>query len=287
MMQRLTQALLLWLLVDFARAEEEQEVFEHEEGGGEGEEEEQELPEVPDVVPQLSKEQLEGLFLAMDKNKAGRLAVADLDAFIRDMRLHRMSNDDGSYFKGLDQNSDGKVALDEILPHPDMMGSEDDHNGENAEHEDHMADYQGHEKAKFTAADKNKDGFLDSTEFGAFEWPEIDQEVEEAYARSIFNSKDKDKDGSLTIEEFFSHMGEELPKEDFSKLDKNGDGKLSLDEVKAWESGRHFAEQALADVANTADTDKDGFITLEEFVAIKTSHGSDYYLHDWATQLEL
>lgn len=59
--------------------------------------------------------------------------------------------------------------------------------------------------------------------------------------------------------------GKSTPEEHFKKLDKNADGKLSLDEFKGKKAGEK-AEQAEA-AFKAKDKDSDGFLTLEEFSA--------------------
>lgn len=293
-MQRLGQAFFLfWFVMDVLRAqgEDDMETMEAPDemetmemtGDMEGMEGD-EMPEESKL--ELSEQQLEGLFHAMDKAKTGKIAVADLYAFAKEMRIHANAADTAeSYMSNLDTDQDGKVSLDEVFgTFPD---AEED-SGEGA-----SSDYTAHEKEKFFAADKNSDGFLDRDEFGAYEWPELDEAVEEAYARSIFERKDKDQDGTLTPAEFYeADPNEDQPEvdDDFKKLDKNGDGSLSLEEAKVWESGRYFTEDALQFVAEHADTDQDGQVTLEEFIAAKAgveTHHSAHYLDEWAKQLEL
>merc|ERR1712012_1052510 len=130
-----------------------------------------------------------------------------------------MGPDENSYWNSLDGNGDGKVSMEEAMPQAD----DDD---------EYMKAVRLHEEVKFKAADKDGDSFLDVKEFGAYEWPEIDEAVETAYAQSILDKQDKDKDGKLTVEEWHHGDPEDLPHgEDFKGLDKNGDGKLDLEEM--------------------------------------------------------
>jgi len=233
----------------------------------------------------LTDAQLEGIFRVMDAKKTGKVPVADIHVFWREMLEREMNHSaEHSYFFRLDSNKDGKVSWEELLA---SEGHQDPH----GESEETMQEYNVHDEAKFKAADKNQDGFLEKKEFGAFESPEIDDAVEDAFVRAIFGTKDKDGDGSLTLEEFHLYKGEELSRDDFAKLDTNGDGRLQLEELKAWETGRHLPEEALKFVAETADVDKDGFVTLQEFLdsrrAIDEHEAAGYQFQEWATQLEL
>jgi len=154
------------------------------------------------------------------------------------------------------------VSLEEVFPHSSMDGAEDD-----VEQAEYQRQHMAHETAKFKAADKNSDGFLDKDEFGAFEFPEIDDAVEDAYARSIFESKDTDKDGSLTLEEFYPHDAEDMPHEDFKKLDKNGDSVISFQEFANGLKGMglNLTNQEEASLMKRFDHNGDGVISMEEF----------------------
>merc|ERR1712129_366557 len=191
---------------------------------------------------------------------------------------HNPRTDNMTYFQELDTDEDGKVSFKESMPFAD--GNDES--------------FMEHDKAKFKAAVKDGNGFLDAKEFPAWEWPEIDVEVEEAFARSLFQEKDKDKDGFLTLKEFFHYVdGEELHSEyleEFKQIDQNQDGKLVLSETVAFESGRRDVEEAMDWVANHADTDEDGFVTLAELMAAKEalqSRSTGYHFEEWCDALEL
>lgn len=55
------------------------------------------------------------------------------------------------------------------------------------------------------------------------------------------------------------------PEEHFKKLDKNADGKLSLDEFKGKKTGEKA--EAAEEMFKAKDKDSDGFLTLDEFSA--------------------
>lgn len=59
--------------------------------------------------------------------------------------------------------------------------------------------------------------------------------------------------------------GKPTPEEQFKKLDKNADGKVSLDEFKGKKTGEK-AEHA-EEIFKAKDKDGDGFLTMEEFTA--------------------
>ena len=134
----------------------------------------------------------------------------------------------------------------------------------------------------FSALDKNQDGRLTLDEFKAG-FPDL------ANSEETFKSLDKNGDGVLSLDEYKAGYPDPVPppkpgkggkngnsgkkaqakpdaakaKKLFAKLDKNGDGKLSLDEFKA----------AYPKIANpeatfkSIDTNHDGFLSLSEFTA--------------------
>merc|ERR1740123_1646073 len=144
--------LFLWFLLGAAAAQEEEEE--------------------PETF-RVGEKQLTALFHRIDKNKDGKVPAAEFHAFAKEMRHHMAHNprtDNMTYFQELDTDEDGKVSFKESMPFAD--GNDES--------------FMEHDKAKFKAADKDGNGFLDAKEFPAWEWPEIDVEVEEAFARSLF-----------------------------------------------------------------------------------------------------
>lgn len=63
------------------------------------------------------------------------------------------------------------------------------------------------DKALFSAADKNKDGVLDITEYLSFSHPEEDPEMLPVVYKQTLSEKDKDSDGHINFEEFIGDRG--------------------------------------------------------------------------------
>merc|ERR1711920_1210062 len=109
------------------------------------------------------------------------------------------------------------------------------------------------ETQKFSAADVNGDGFLDSHELPALFYPETHDAVLRVTVAETLRQKDLNKDGKLTPREFWEadeadgDEGElsEEENSDFGKLDTDGDGTLNMQELSMWESGRFHTIEAM------------------------------------------
>jgi len=232
----------------------------------------------------LTEVGLETLHGKIDHDKDGNISVSDLHAFAKEMRKyeshqHMRKVEGQTYFDHVDANADGRVTEDEVLALTDET----------------MLNVQLIDLAKFKAADLDKSGDLDTQEFRFFFHPDVDQGVEHAFALHHHDSKDKDQDGFLNIEEFFGgaviHQQEGWDA-DFKKLDKNKDDKLDVEETKAWDSGRHYLEEAMEWLATHADTNKDGQITLDEFTSPEMLKGlhltmAGFHLEEWGRMYEV
>jgi hypothetical protein len=136
----------------------------------------------------------------------------------------------------------------------------------------------------FSELDKDGDGRLTLSEFKAG-FPQL----AEADAEKRFKSLDANGDGTLSPSEYMAGYPGSMPAKmtaarvkkpakppkpvakidraksvkEFSKLDKNGDGKLSLEEYKADARNPLAAEKKF----RMLDKDHDGFLSLSEFQA--------------------
>jgi len=100
-------------------------------------------------------------------------------------------------------------------------------------------------KSQFEKADANNDGKVSRKEFGGLM-------IEDAFA--LF---DDNKNGVVTLKEYVASGG---TAEGFKKLDKNGDGSITLEEAKS----SKLAMDAMTVSFYGADLDGDGYVTLEE-----------------------
>mmetsp|Transcript_52851 Transcript_52851/g.97799 ORF Transcript_52851/g.97799 Transcript_52851/m.97799 type:complete len:277 (+) Transcript_52851:81-911(+) len=238
----------------------------------------------------LTAKQMQAMHAQLDANGDGRVSMAETMAFADQMRLRIAKSDIQTILHEMDLDKDGRLSLDELFKDMDQW-SEVDEKDDDAERKELEAE-------KFRAADVNQDGLLDESEMPHLFYPETHPKVLELTAAASLRIKDLDKDGQLTIEEFWEADaidGEEMAisdeeRADFAKLDLDGNGKLSLDELKAWESGVFHTEEAMRGLFEVADEDRDSHLTASELDKAReriAATDAQYHLMEWAEQSEL
>jgi Ca2+-binding EF-hand superfamily protein len=166
-------------------------------------------------------------FKNADKNGDGKLTAEEVG--------------NPEFFKALDKNGDGAVTLDEVKAHLAAQGGKPG---------DKPADPAAAAAAKLKALDKNGDGKLS---------------VEEVGNPELFKALDANADGGVTLDELQAFMAKHQDKPagkpgndaeaKMKAYDKNGDGKLSADEV------------GNAELFAKLDANGDGGVTLDELKA--------------------
>ncbi|GAV05356.1 hypothetical protein RvY_15504 [Ramazzottius varieornatus] len=99
--------------------------------------------------------------------------------------------------------------------------------------------------------------------------------------KSFMDEADSDRNGKIDFMEFLSVMKtkmhemmrlEELQKA-FRVFDRNGDGKISPNELRTvFQSlDQHFEEEEISEMITVADSNFDGYIDFDEFIALVRS----------------
>jgi len=233
---------------------------------------EPETPEEPDMTKEaMTRDQLSYLHGQIDADRDGRISMGETLDYSGGMRRAIAAKDVRSLFVDMDLDRDGRLSLDEVLKDLQLPGEGDaGATGEGVLRRDL-------ESQKFSLADANGDGFLDEDELPALFFPESHSGVLELTAKATLAQKDEDKDGFLSLREFWGGTqedGEELflsdgEKEEFRKIDTDGDGRIDFEEAKAWVSGRIHAEHTMKKLFDLADTDRDNLVTADELSAAR------------------
>lgn len=132
----------------------------------------------------------------------------------------------------------------------------------------------------FSAYDKNGDGRITLQELRqALE--ELDEAPTDAELRTLMLKADADGNQSIDFAEFLAFMRRRMSqrgaqdeiRDAFDVFDRNGDGLVSIDELlQVMEIlGETMSRQEAEDSLRRADSDGDGQLTYEEFVAFMMS----------------
>merc|ERR1711934_724022 len=159
--------------------------------------------------------------------------MQEIIEYSHNMRKVIAKKDISTVIDEMDTDKDGKLSLMELLKDMEQWGEEGEEDKAQAAQRKEL------ETAKFHAADSDKNGYLDSTELPALFYPETHDGVLELTAASTLKAKDTNGDGQLTPKEFWEGDGvdgADLPvsdeaQADFSKLDVDGSGALSVQEL--------------------------------------------------------
>jgi len=195
----------------------------------------------------------------------------------------------------MDADSDGKLNLQELLKDIETWADDGEQGSEMSAEASARKEL---ETQKFKAADRNGDGLLDLDELPAVFYPETSDDVLILAATHTHKKKDLDGNGQLSPNEFWEGDAVEgqdraISKDedlDFKKLDKDSSGGLSVEELKLWEAGTFHTEDAMRNMFELADGDKDLHVTADELdKARERIAGSDaqYHLMEWAEHHEL
>mmetsp|Transcript_12526 Transcript_12526/g.25477 ORF Transcript_12526/g.25477 Transcript_12526/m.25477 type:complete len:278 (+) Transcript_12526:113-946(+) len=240
----------------------------------------------------LNHEQIQSMHGKIDSNKDGKISMSEIMEYSDSMHKRIAAKDIKAVLERMDLDKDGKLSLLELLRDMDQWGEGGARDKRDA------ALRRDLETEKFKVADADEDGLIDESELPSLFYPETNDGVLELIAKAFLLENDADKDGFLSLQEFWKGSrddGDEPSssheeKEDFVALDKDGNGKLDLQELKVWESGRFHTEAAMRKLLEVADKDSDMHVTVEELSAAREQiSGSDaqYHLMQWAEHGEL
>jgi len=171
-----------------------------------------------------------------------------------------------------DSDKDGKISVSELV-------------------EDKSKPPLSELKARFKLADVSKDGKLNEYELRSFLYPATSDKMVVSLVGLLVKSKDTDSDGMLSLHEFLGWNGGDAEGQAaFKNLDRDGDKKLSAEELKTLESGEYHAQDTMHEMIVMADKNDDGHVTVPELDAVREEFSrtrAAYNLMNWAEELQL
>uniref|UniRef100_A0A7S2ZV04 Calmodulin n=4 Tax=Rhodosorus marinus TaxID=101924 RepID=A0A7S2ZV04_9RHOD len=140
-------------------------------------------------------------------------------------------------------------------------------------------------KKAFERADEDNSGLLSLAEMRKV-LDRLELDIDEEELQRIWSAYDVDENGEIDYEEFLAATTDlsrirtlENIKMAFAKLDRNGDGKISVDEVMTALEDMNITEEAAKQMIAESDKNNDGEIDYAEFIAMMTE---DFDLADGA-----
>lgn len=236
------------------------------------------------LTPEESSRRLALIVDRIDKDTDGFVTGEELkDWILYTQRRYIRENIDRQW---ISHNPDEKEKLpwSEYLTR--VYGDIDEHETEAKDNsQDNSFSYMAmlkKDRRRWTTADLDGDDALTKEEFGAFLHAESADHMKDVLVLESMEDIDKDGDGKISLTEYIGDMYDEGPegaedepewvkneKEQFSMYrDKDGDGYLGFDEVKAWITPPDFdhAEAESRHLIFEADTDADQKLTKEEIL---------------------
>ncbi|CAH1960034.1 unnamed protein product [Acanthoscelides obtectus] len=257
-----------------------------------------EAEEYDNLPPEEAKKRLKILLVKMDLNRDGNIDRRELKAWI--LRSFKMLSEEEARerLEDADEDNDGRITWKEYLS--DNYGIESDENTLDISEENEHLQLIEDDKRMWQAADKNRDGLLDSTEWIAFSHPEEHPDMLPVILEQTLREKDKDGDGVISFQvvliEYVGDRGTELSKESLLEmktkfdetLDKNKDGKLEGAEILSWvvPSNEEIAQEEVDHLFAHSDDDHDDSLSFEEVLehhdVFVGSEATDYgdHLHN-------
>lgn len=241
-------------------------------------------------VLDLTEEKLRKLHRQIDANNDGQVSSSEILGFSARTRHAIAEKSMIALSNELESLKDGSLSLAEHL------------SDTRRHHEDvsyaELEMRRGMETAKFQAADANVDGTLDRDEMLGLFYPETNSHVLSVEVAQLMREKDKNGDDKITLDELWEldrpngdvSEASDSERAAFEILDANNDGAVDFAEMWLSESGQHRTNSTIKTMFTLSDTNDDLSITSDEFANARSGFaGSDVQMQliEWALHSDL
>lgn len=247
--------------------------------------------EFDELAPEEAKKRLKKLVTKVDKNLDGFITVEELQEWVKSVFDKKVFEGVDTDVNEKDLDKDSMVSWNEYTKA--TFGNVED---KEKEQDNEVNDYLKRDKRRFESADKDKNGKLNQKEYGHFLHPESSSEMSDLHVLETMEDIDRDKDGFVNLQEFLGDYKDpeaqdqedpewvmEETKRFNEEYDKNKDGRLDTQELKAWilpETDHAMAEEEAKHLITSADDDSDGKLSAEEvernYAVFVGSEATDY-----------
>ncbi|OON22918.1 EF hand, partial [Opisthorchis viverrini] len=210
-------------------------------------------------------------FNVLDEDKNGAIDINELEMWIEKSYRSNDKTRAEEKLRSCDENSDGYLSFEEHLQCTFGLSSEElvyrvDPNLET------IVRVAKAEQVRFNGVDRNKDGKLSRSELVMFLSPQNYHSMADVELQVGLTRYDTNHDGIVTLDEFLSTSGTQNSNElddlvdQFAKLDKNHDNRLTVDELKQWlfPNASSMAAVEAKNIFAIIDADNDGKISVPE-----------------------
>lgn len=231
-----------------------------------------------DLEDEELQARLRKLVVRMDHNRDGYVDSEELTTWTLVSLYNIASQDAHDDFSFVDEDDDGHMTWAETSVETYDVDPADQSELDSDSYREYNKMY-NRDRARFDAADIDKDGKLTEGEFLLFKNPLKDENVKAVVIDEALKAVDTDGDGKINLEEFLNdwHVKPTNKDEDFDDLetdrfndeyDRNSDGYLTGDELLFWLSpdNTEIAIDEAEHLIDMCDEDEDEKLTPDEIV---------------------
>jgi len=242
---------------------------------------EEQAAEFDDLSPEESQRRLGIIVDRIDTDGNGHVSVEELAQWIKFTQTRYVTDDVERQWAS--HKPEGKETIGwEEYRHNVYGFLDEDHTEEEQEQGFSYKQMETRDGRRWLLADRDHSGELDLQEFAAFLHPEEAEHMKDIVVQETLEDIDKDGDGKVSMEEYIGDMYKDEDGEDGGEpdwvasereqftdhRDTDKDGFMNLEEVRAWIIPADFDHSGAEakHLVFESDEDQDGSLTKEEIL---------------------